>query len=73
MEEYRIEQEKFFGCRVVYFGAERKRYQLEIPESNARKVNSKYALEGQKKGAKPSRRYTTEETRVSGINSIKLC
>ncbi|XP_005181193.2 probable DNA mismatch repair protein Msh6 [Musca domestica] len=64
LEEYRIEQEKFFGCRVVYFGAERKRYQLEIPESNARKVNSKYALEGQKKGAKPSRRYTTEETRT---------
>ncbi|XP_061395434.1 probable DNA mismatch repair protein Msh6 [Musca vetustissima] len=63
LEEYRIEQEKLFGCRVVYFGAERKRYQLEIPEANARKVNSKYSLEGQKKGAKPSRRYTTEETR----------
>lgn len=65
MQDYLVEQEKYFGCRITYFGTDKKRFQLEIPEAQARKANSKYSLEGQKKGAKPTRRYTTEETRVS--------
>ncbi|XP_059225843.1 probable DNA mismatch repair protein Msh6 [Stomoxys calcitrans] len=64
LQSYLVEQEKFFGCRITYFGSDKKRFQLEIPESHARKANSKYALEGQKKGSKPTRRYTTEETRA---------
>ena len=64
LQKYLVEQEKFFGCRITYFGSDKKRYQLEIPEPQARKANSKYALEGQKKGTKPARRYTTEETRT---------
>lgn len=64
MQDYLIEQEKYFGCRLSYFGNDKKRFQLEVPESHARKANSKYSLEGQKKGNKPARRYTTEETKV---------
>ncbi|XP_075160076.1 DNA mismatch repair protein Msh6 [Haematobia irritans] len=64
LQDYLVEQEKFFGCRITYYGTDKKRFQLEIPESHARKANSKYALEGQKKGSKPTRRYTTEETRA---------
>ncbi|XP_023303172.2 probable DNA mismatch repair protein Msh6 [Lucilia cuprina] len=61
LQEYLVEQEKIFGCRINYFGSDKKRFQLEIPEARCRKVDSSYSLEGQKKGV--ARRYTTEETR----------
>lgn len=60
---YLITQEKYFGCRIQYVGNDKKRYELEIPESNARKADERYSLEGQRKGAKPVRRFTTNETR----------
>ncbi|XP_065361382.1 probable DNA mismatch repair protein Msh6 isoform X2 [Calliphora vicina] len=63
LQDYLVDQEKYFGCRITYFGADKKRFQLEVPESHARKADSKYSLEGQKKGAKPTRKFTTEETR----------
>lgn len=65
LEAYRKKQEKYFGCRVEYFGTDKKRFQLEVPESNARKASSDYTLEGQKKGTKPAKRYHTKETKVS--------
>ncbi|EDW70562.1 probable DNA mismatch repair protein Msh6 [Drosophila virilis] len=61
---YLTEQERHFGCRVVYFGSDKKRYQLEVPESHAHKANKSYALEGQVKGKKAARRYTTAETKA---------
>ncbi|XP_037810676.1 probable DNA mismatch repair protein Msh6 isoform X1 [Lucilia sericata] len=61
LQEYLVEQEKIFGCRINYFGSDKKRFQLEIPEARCRKVDSSYSLEGQKKGV--ARRYTTDETR----------
>ncbi|KAM7356544.1 DNA mismatch repair protein Msh6 [Cochliomyia hominivorax] len=64
LQDYLVEQEKYFGCRINYFGIDKKRFQLEVPEAQARKADSKYMLEGQKKGSKPTRRYTTEETRT---------
>jgi DNA mismatch repair protein MSH6 len=45
---------------VTYFGSDKKRYQLEVPESKTTKVNHNYQLEGTKKGFK---RYSTSETR----------
>lgn len=36
---------------------------MEIPESHARKADSRYSLEGQRKGAKPVRRFSTAETK----------
>ncbi|SPP75998.1 probable DNA mismatch repair protein Msh6 [Drosophila guanche] len=64
LKTYLVEQERHFGCRVTYFGSDKKRYQLDVPESHAHKANKSYSLEGQAKGKKPSRRYTTAETKV---------
>lgn len=64
MNEYLVKQEKRFGCRIAFFGADKKRFQLEIPESNAKRADSSYVLEGQKKGAKPVKRFHTDETKV---------
>ncbi|XP_017844448.2 probable DNA mismatch repair protein Msh6 [Drosophila busckii] len=64
LKDYLKEQERHFGCRVVYFGSDKKRYQLEVPEAHAHKANKAYALEGQVRGKKPARRYTTLETKA---------
>lgn len=63
MAEYLIKQEKYFGCRLQYVGNDKKRFELEVPESNSKKAGDRYRLEGQRKGAKPVRRFSTEETR----------
>ncbi|EDV52086.1 probable DNA mismatch repair protein Msh6 [Drosophila erecta] len=64
LKSYLEQQERHFGCRITYFGSDKKRYQLDVPESHASKANKSYSLEGQTKGKKPSRRYTTAETRA---------
>ncbi|TDG45580.1 hypothetical protein AWZ03_008011 [Drosophila navojoa] len=64
LQAYLKEQERHFGCRVTYFGSDKKRYQLEVPETHAHKANKTYALEGQVKGKKPARRYITTETKA---------
>lgn len=61
MQAYLKSQEKFFGCKVTYFGADKKRFQLEIPESNSKKANADYTLESQRKGK--CKRFYTKETR----------
>lgn len=53
MQTYLKTQEKFFGCEVSYFGSDKKRFQIEVPESKAKKANSDYALESQRKGKFP--------------------
>lgn len=60
---YLKEQEKYFGCRLNYFGNDKKRFQLEVPEHNAKRAGDDYILEGQKKGTKPVKRFYTDETR----------
>lgn len=64
LKAYLKEQEKYFGCRLSYFGTDKKRFQLEVPESHASKAGKAYALESQKKGKGPCRRFSTNETRV---------
>ncbi|XP_017107775.2 probable DNA mismatch repair protein Msh6 [Drosophila bipectinata] len=64
LKTYLEEQERHFGCRISYFGSDKKRYQLDVPETHAHKANKSYSLEGQTKGKKPCRRYTTAETRA---------
>lgn len=44
-------------------GNDKKRYELEVPESNSKKADNRYSLEGQRKGVKPVRRFSTVETR----------
>ncbi|KAG0722711.1 DNA mismatch repair protein Msh6 [Chionoecetes opilio] len=57
---YLKEQCKYFGTKVVYWGNDKKRYQLEVPESASRRAGDAYELMSQRKG---HRRYWTEETR----------
>lgn len=60
---YLKEQEKFFGCRLQYVGKDKNRYEIEVPEDRVKKVDSRFNLEGQRKGKNPARRYSTNETR----------
>ncbi|CAK1593977.1 unnamed protein product [Parnassius mnemosyne] len=60
LKEYLAEQEKYFRCRLKYVGTDKKRYQLEVPQSNASKAGSEYHLEGARKGFK---RFSTTETK----------
>ncbi|CAG2184328.1 unnamed protein product, partial [Oppiella nova] len=48
LDNYLVEQRKFFGCQVVYFGSGKNRYQLEVPESASKRItkdNHDYQLE----------------------------
>uniref|UniRef100_A0A182QD49 DNA mismatch repair protein n=1 Tax=Anopheles farauti TaxID=69004 RepID=A0A182QD49_9DIPT len=63
LEDYRLAQGKFFGCSVSYFGNDKKRFQLEVPEGRAKKATSEYTLEGTKAGKNAAKRFHTEETR----------
>ncbi|XP_061379726.1 probable DNA mismatch repair protein Msh6 isoform X1 [Danaus plexippus] len=60
LKEYLSEQERYFKCRLTYVGSDKKRYQIEVPQSAAGKANSDYHLEGARKGFK---RYSTVETK----------
>ncbi|XP_068619539.1 probable DNA mismatch repair protein Msh6 isoform X2 [Battus philenor] len=60
LKEYLVEQEKYFRCRLKYVGTDKKRYQLEVPQSNASKAGSEYYLEGARKGFK---KFSTAETK----------
>lgn len=64
LDDYLKEQQQFFGCNVQYFGNDKKRFQLDVPEHKTHKVTDEYRLEGTKKGSKPSKRYSTDVTRV---------
>ncbi|XP_059613842.1 probable DNA mismatch repair protein Msh6 [Phlebotomus argentipes] len=59
LKEYVKVQEKYFNCKISV-GANKSRFQLEIPEAYAKKAGSEYSLEGQQ-GKK--KRYHTDETR----------
>lgn len=63
LKQYLKGQEKFFGCKLSFFGNDKKRYQIDVPERFAKKADSRYSLEGTKKGKEPSKRYTTSETK----------
>lgn len=65
MKIYLKEQEKFFGCKLAYFGNDKKRYQIDVPEAAARKAGDDYHLESQKKGKQGAKRFHTTETKVS--------
>ncbi|XP_034940997.1 probable DNA mismatch repair protein Msh6 [Chelonus insularis] len=56
--EYLKEQCKYFGCTVKFTGNGKNRYQLEVPDSHAKKADENYDHQGQRKGFK---RYWTPE------------
>lgn len=61
LKEYLSKQETILGCALKYFGTDRKRYQIEVPESKVKKVPNSYTLESAK--GKAAKRYTTNETK----------
>ncbi|KAL1490516.1 hypothetical protein ABEB36_013196 [Hypothenemus hampei] len=63
LQTYLNEQSKFFGCQVTYFGTDKKRFQLEVPDHKAHKADGEYQMEGQRKGAKPAKRFSTSTTK----------
>ncbi|CAH0731815.1 unnamed protein product, partial [Brenthis ino] len=60
LKNYLTQQEKYFKCRITYVGTDKKRYQLEVPQSAAAKAGPQYHMEGTRKGFK---RYSTDETK----------
>lgn len=52
-----------------YFGNDKKRFQLEVPDNKTHKVNSKYQIEGSRKGFK---RYSTARTKVNINTNLYL-
>ncbi|XP_018403551.1 PREDICTED: probable DNA mismatch repair protein Msh6 [Cyphomyrmex costatus] len=58
LDKYLEKQKQHFGVKVTFHGTDRKRYQIEIPESQVKKVGSGYELQSQRKGFK--RYYTAE-------------
>ncbi|KAF5272004.1 hypothetical protein FQR65_LT04985 [Abscondita terminalis] len=69
--DYLDELKKMFGCNLTYFGTDKKRFQIEIPEAKTRKVTSEFQLEGSRKGAKPCNRYSTPTSRQILADMIK--
>lgn len=63
IEIYLKQQEKVIGTKLCYFGNDRKRYQIEVPESYCKKIPKDYSLESSRKGKNAVNRYTTDETK----------
>lgn len=64
IKAYLKQEDKKVGCKLTYFGADRKRYQIEVPDSHSKKVPTNYNLESSKgKGKNAVIRYTTSETK----------
>lgn len=61
LKVYLKTQCEYFGYKVTYVGSDKKRYQLEIPDSAVKKVGSSYEFQGQRKGFK---KYYTAETKA---------
>ena len=58
LNDHLKEQNRAFGCKVVYFGTGKNRYQLEIPEQKTKHLPSDFELTSSKKGYK---RYWSSE------------
>ncbi|CAG9855365.1 unnamed protein product [Phyllotreta striolata] len=71
LDNYLESQCKFFGCKVSYVGNDKKRFQLEVPESKTHKVTKDYHMEGARKGAKPVKKYSTPTTRELLANMLE--
>jgi DNA mismatch repair protein MSH6 len=61
LQHYLMKEKRHFGVSIQFCGSGRKKYQIEVPESQIRKVGSDYELQGSRKGFK---KYYTSEARV---------
>ncbi|KAI4503557.1 hypothetical protein M0802_000960 [Mischocyttarus mexicanus] len=72
LDAYLEKQRKHFGVKVTFFGHDRKRFQIEIPDSQEKKVGPGYELTSQRKGFK---RYYTAESKelLARQTSVEEC
>lgn len=68
-KQYLQSQIKHFGVKVTLFGTDKKRYQIEIPDSQVKKIGPGYELQSQRKGFK---RYYTAEGKELLARSINV-
>lgn len=61
LDKYLEKQRQHFGVKISFYGSDRKRYQIEVPESQVKKVGPGYELQSQRKGFK---RYYTAEAKA---------
>lgn len=61
LDAYLEKQRRHFGVQIKFCGNDRKRFQIEVPDSQEKKVGSGYELQGSRKGFK---RYYTSESKV---------
>lgn len=58
LDKYLAKQRNHFAVKITFYGTDKKRYQIEVPESQVKKVGPGYELQSQRKGFK--RYYTAE-------------
>ncbi|KAF5279807.1 hypothetical protein FQA39_LY18229 [Lamprigera yunnana] len=63
--------EEMFRCKVNYFGTDKKRFQIEVPDHKTHLVTSEFQMEGSRKGTKPCKRYSTATSRQILANMIR--
>ncbi|XP_075226760.1 DNA mismatch repair protein Msh6 [Lycorma delicatula] len=52
LKKYLQEQCTYFCAKVTFVGTDKKRYQLEVPDSACKRAGSEYEIQGQRKGYK---------------------
>ncbi|XP_011874515.1 PREDICTED: probable DNA mismatch repair protein Msh6 [Vollenhovia emeryi] len=62
LDRYLEKQRQHFGVKITFHGSDRKRYQIEVPDSQVKKVGPGYELQSQRKGFK--RYYTAEAKEI---------
>lgn len=67
LDKYLAKQRNHFAVKITFYGTDKKRYQIEVPESQVKKVGPGYELQSQRKGFK---RYYTAEAKVIIIITI---
>ncbi|XP_050450854.1 probable DNA mismatch repair protein Msh6 [Cataglyphis hispanica] len=69
LDRYLEKQKQHFDSNITFFGTDKKRYQIEIPESRVKKVGPGYELQSQRKGFK---RYYTAEAKELLARQINI-
>lgn len=69
LDRYLEKQKQHFGVKITFHGSDRKRYQIEVPDSQVKKVGPGYELQSQRKGFK---RYYTAEAKARLIINHNL-
>ncbi|XP_066598080.1 probable DNA mismatch repair protein Msh6 [Prorops nasuta] len=80
LNDYLTEQSRHFGVKIKFHGTDKKRFQIEVPDSQVKKVGHGYELQSQRKGFKRyytaeakellARQINAEDTRTKVLNDL---